>query len=341
MFLKGLGLTQPPDAPINLIGGGTGVSGSGFYSPSYSSPSYSPYQVGTPTFSPSFGSPGVFNTPLPDLAPYYSPAPSPAPMQTEHVVVTATPSPAQVGTPTISPNFTPNYFNFSPPALTPYTPPPPMQTEHVVVTATPPPVPQQVMLPAFTPIPTPAITPNEYLPTLPPVVPARKTTAPAPQTKPSAPHPPPPPFPPPAAPPQKQQQPIVINNNIPRPAPIAGVTPQQQAQLAGLTPAQLQQLLQNPNLTPQQRAAVQQALTAQNQAALNAARAGTGATYASPAAAAAAAKAAQAASPLQPISFVLPLLIAAGVATAWGLTHQGEVKAQYRATVKRVRKVLH
>ncbi len=124
-----------------------------------------------------------------------------------------------------------------------------------------------------------------------------------------------PPPQPPQAPklPQQQQQ----------------VTPQQKQQLAAMTPEQLKQLLNNPNLTPAQRQAVQNAL---------AAKTGGGGAAASPKTAANGAVAS--ASPLQPAAFVLPALIGLGVATAWGLSHKHEVTAKVRAVRKRVRKVM-
>jgi hypothetical protein len=180
-----------------------------------------------------------------------------------------------------------------------------------------------------------------------------------------------------APPPQQQQAQKPSNNsnvfNLPGQAP----TPQQQAQLLGLTPAQLQALLKDPTLTPAQRAAVQQALAnqtaaqqqqqgAQNQqAAAAAAKAAqlqqqlqdptltpaqrqalqnqlaaqqrVAASGASGGALTTPAKA----SPLQANSFVVPLIIAAGVATAWAVTHHKQLAQNYTAAKRRVRRVLN
>ena len=282
----------------------------------------SPQQVTTPSFSPGFGSPTQINTSMPAL--------------TEAVTVNATPSPQQVQSPSFS-GWTFNNPVFSPAALSPtLSPAASPGVEAVTVEATRSPTPYQVTTPTFSPrFGNPDINPADFpLPFLP-----QSGAMPPPQQqptkKPKLPSGSSGGMPPPKVPqPPKQQQPAVTRAQQQQPA----VTPAQQAALNKLTPAQLAALLNNLALTPAQRAAVQQTLAAKQGAARQVAAGGGSA--AQQAAAAKAAGLPAPASPLQPSALVVPLIIAAGVATAWGLTHRQQVTTSYRSAVRRVRRVI-
>lgn len=300
-----------------------------------------PYQIQSPSFSPAFTNPNFTPAQIGGGSPSITPGMYATPAlayPVEEVTVSATPQPTTVQSPSFSPGFlSPSYtpgmitppftggYNFSPATSPP--------VEAVTVEATRPPAPQAVQSPTFSPSffspaftpgqiggGSPAITPNMVVP------PVRKNQARAtpggggsagggskspqqpPQQRPQVP----------------QQRPL-----LPQQRP---VTPQQQQKLVALTPQQLQNLLNNPNLTPQQRAVAQAVQQARQRAA---------AAGASPAQQDQAARAAAAASPLQPYSFVLPLLIAAGVAAAWGISHPRTVQAQVATVRRRVRRILN
>jgi hypothetical protein len=335
------------------VGYGTPYSPGGYYSPGpgggtpgFYENNTGAYQIQTPTFTPTYTTtitPGQIWATPPALTP-----PSTTP-NVEQATVTAAPSPQQVNTPPpFTPAITPNQINATPPALTPpapQTPPPPAPSpnvEQVTVSATPPVEPRTVQPPTFT-FDSPALTPGMF---------AAPYLAPSPAPQPTTSKPaggggsggggaalpklPQQPTP---------QKPVVVNVNYPQQQTTQQLQPATQAYLNSLTPAQLQSLLGNSNLTPAARAAAQQALGTQTQAALNAAKAGGSyATITSAAAAGQAAAgsktAAQAASPLQPESLVVPLVIAGAVAVAWGVTHPDQVQDQIRYVKKKVRKVL-
>lgn len=267
-----------------------------------------PQSVQTPNFD------WNFNTPT------FSPGltPSLPAGTTEAVTVNANPTPQQIGSPNLNWNF--NTPNFTPAQL--MTPDLPSGTTEAV-TVNAPPDPRQVQPPTFSPaFGNPPITPNQFpLPSIPPWAPANQTQ------------------------PRKTSQPAGSSGGLPQPklpqaptpAKPTGITPAQQAALNAMTAQQLANLLKNGNLTPDQAAAVQQTLAAKNAAAQRVAAAGGTAAQQ-----AAAAKAAGLpASPLQPAALVVPLIIAAGVATAWGLTHRQQVATHYRAAVRRVRRITH